>query len=79
MGGMFICYVENNMEGQIKSQCFDSEGECLFFLKQIFLRKDWILNSGHWIEIQTAEFLWSVFWWLPKSVLKIYQDSVKYV
>lgn len=30
MVGMFICDVENNVAGQIKSQCFDSEGEYLF-------------------------------------------------
>lgn len=39
MEGMFICYVENSMAGQIKSQCFDSDGESFLFFSSIFSRK----------------------------------------
>lgn len=39
MEGMFICYVEKNMAGQIKSHCFDSDCECLFVFLNIFSGK----------------------------------------
>lgn len=68
MEGMFICYVRKNMAGQIKSQCFDSDGECFFktFSQERLNVRFWSLNRNPDCRISVECFLMTAV-----SVLRI--------